>query len=279
MAGTTTERLTVCDIALETLRCGSGQPVVALHGMQTIDPAARFLDLLSRRAEVIAPSHPGFGDSPRPESCETVYDLVHLYLALLDSLPGEKVTLLGFSFGGWLAAEIAAASCHRIARLVLVAPFGIKLGDRETRDITDVFNTHPDEVRRRAWHDPDRFAPDYNAMEDAALIRRARSWDALCLYGWHPYMYNPRLQALAAAYQCADASAVGRFRPHRHARLWPRLRRADPQRPFHHDRQCRSPSGNRTAGCLRRSRARLHRIGDSGNGRMVAVRNPLSLRR
>lgn len=194
MAGTTTERLTVCDIALETLRCGSGQPVVALHGMQTIDPAARFLELLSRRAEVIAPSHPGFGDSPRPETCETVYDLVHLYLALLDSLAHEKVTLLGFSFGGWLAAEIAAASCHRIARLILVSPFGIKLSDRETRDITDVFNTHPDEVRRRAWHDPERFAPDYNAMEDAALIRRARSWDALCLYGWHPYMYNPRLK-------------------------------------------------------------------------------------
>jgi len=194
MTGATTERLTVCGIALETLRCGKGQPVVALHGMQTIDPAARFLESLARRTEVIAPSHPGFGDSPRPEACETVYDLVHLYLALLDSLPAEKVTLIGFSFGGWLAAEIAAASCHRIDRLILVAPFGIKLGDRETRDITDVFNTHPDEVRRREWHDPDRFAPDYNAMEDAALVRRARNWDALCRYGWHPYMYNPRLK-------------------------------------------------------------------------------------
>lgn len=194
MAGPGTERLSVCDIALETLRCGSGRPIVALHGMQTLDPGARFLELLARRAEVIAPSHPGFGDSPRPDGFETVYDLVHLYLALLESLPQEKVTLLGFSFGGWLAAEIAAACSHRIERLVLVAPFGIKLSDRETPDITDVFNTHPDEVRRRTWHDPARFAPDYNAMEDAALIRRARSWDALCLYGWHPYMYNPRLK-------------------------------------------------------------------------------------
>lgn len=194
MTGPSIDRLTVCDIALETLRCGSGRPVVALHGMQTIDPAARFLELLGRRAEVIAPSHPGFGDSPRPESCETVYDLVHLYLGLLESLPHEKVTLLGFSFGGWLAAEIAAASCRRIERLILVAPFGIKLGPPDTPDITDVFNTHPDEVRRRAWHDPERFAPDYNAMEDAALIRRARNWDALCLYGWHPYMFNPRLK-------------------------------------------------------------------------------------
>ena len=188
------DRLTVCGVALETLRCGSGPPIVALHGMQTIDPAARFLALLARQATVIAPSHPGFGDSPRPDSCETIYDLVHLYLALLDSLPYEKVTLLGFSFGGWLAAEIAAASCHRIERLILVAPFGVKLSGPETPDIADVFNTHPDEVRRRAWHDPARFAPDYDAMDDAALIRRSRNWDALCRYGWHPYMFNPRLK-------------------------------------------------------------------------------------
>jgi pimeloyl-ACP methyl ester carboxylesterase len=188
------DRLTVCDIPLETLRRGTGHPILALHGMQTIDPAARFLDLLSPHAEIIAPSHPGFGDSPRPDSCETIYDLVQLYRALLDSLPHDKVTLLGFSFGGWLAAEIAAAGCHRIGRLILVAPFGIKLSGPDTPDITDVFNTHPDEVRRRTWHDPTTFAPDYNAMDDAALIRRARDWDALCRYGWHPYMFNPRLK-------------------------------------------------------------------------------------
>ena len=30
-------------------------------------------------------------------------------------------------------------------------------------------------------------------MTDAELTARARNWDALSLYGWHPYMYNPRL--------------------------------------------------------------------------------------
>jgi len=102
------DRFKVRDIALEVVRRGAGQPILALHGMQPIDPTARFLDLLGRRAEIIAPAHPGFGDSPRPEGFDTVYDLVHLYLDLLESLPQPKVTLLGFSFGGWLAAEIAA---------------------------------------------------------------------------------------------------------------------------------------------------------------------------
>jgi len=189
-----THRLTVRDISLEAVRRGAGRPILALHGMQPIDPAAPWIDLLSRHGEIIAPSHPGFGDSPRPADFDTVYDLVHLYLDVLDSLPHDKVTLLGFSFGGWLAAEIAAAGSHRLGRLILVDPFGIKLSNRETPDILDVFNAHPDTVRAREWHDADRFAPDFNAMTDTALVRYARGRDALCLYGFQPYMYNPQLK-------------------------------------------------------------------------------------
>ena len=186
-------RLTVHGIELEALRRGIGRPILALHGFDTIDPDARFLDLLSAHGEVIAPSSPGFGNSPRPKDFDTVYDLVHLCLGALDVLPGNKVTLLGFSFGGWLAAEVAAACSHRLEKLILVDPLGIKVSDRETPDILDIFNRSPDEVRRRSWHDPDRFAPDYNAMSDEALIVHARNREALCLYGWHPYMYNPQL--------------------------------------------------------------------------------------
>src|SRR5207302_3710502 len=106
-------------------------------------PQAPFLDLLGRDFAIIAPSSPGFGNSPRPADFDTVYDLVHLYLALLDELPYDKVALVGFSFGGWLAAEIAVASQHKIAKLVLVDPVGIKIGGPTTRDILDVFNVNP----------------------------------------------------------------------------------------------------------------------------------------
>jgi pimeloyl-ACP methyl ester carboxylesterase len=188
------ERMPVGDIELEVLRRGTGRPVLLLHGLQNVDPQARFLDLLGRQAEIIAPSHPGFGHSARPDDFDTVYDLVHLYLDVLDHLPYAQVDVVGLSFGGWLAAEIAVKSCHRIDRLVLVDAFGIKISDRETPDILDVFNTSPQEVQRHSWHDPATWAPDYDAMSDEALVRRARNWEALCLYGWHPYMYNPQLQ-------------------------------------------------------------------------------------
>jgi pimeloyl-ACP methyl ester carboxylesterase len=187
------DRLSVRGIELEVLRKGAGHPILLLHGPNTIDPSARFVELLSSRAEIIAPSHPGFGHSPRPADFDTVYDLVHLYLDLLKALPHEKVGPLGCSFGGWLAAEIAAACCHRRDRLILADAFGIKLGDRENRNILDLFNTSPAEVLRHRWHDPVQWTPDFNAMSDDELVVHARNRDALCLYGWQPFMYNPNL--------------------------------------------------------------------------------------
>jgi pimeloyl-ACP methyl ester carboxylesterase len=187
------ERMNVNGIELEVLRRGQGAPVVVLHGMDSISPSAPFLDLLARHVDVIAPSAPGFGNSPRPRDFDTIYDLTRAYLALLDELPYEKVTLLGLSFGGWLAAEVAVASCHRIANLILVDPVGIKIGGPEERDILDVFNMHPDEVRRRSWADPAK-APNYDAMTDEELVIHAKNWEALCLYAWHPYMHNPQLK-------------------------------------------------------------------------------------
>jgi pimeloyl-ACP methyl ester carboxylesterase len=186
------QTLSVHGIETEIVRRGSGRPVLLLHGFQPIDPKARFLDRLAQRAELIAPSHPGFGATPRPPGFETVYDVVTFYCALLDALPYDKLTVIGFSFGGWLASEIAVKSCHRIDRLVLVDTLGIKVNDRETADIVDIFNTHPDTVKRLSWHDPAN-APDFDEMTDEQLAAWHRGWESLCLYGWHPYMHNPRL--------------------------------------------------------------------------------------
>jgi pimeloyl-ACP methyl ester carboxylesterase len=189
-----TNRLTVHGIDLEVLRGGTGDPIVLLHGMSSLTATARLPTLLAAHGTVIAPSCPGFGTSPRPKDFETIYDLTHLLRAILDALPGDRITLAGLSFGGWLAAEVAAQGHPRLARLVLVDPVGIKISDRETADILDIFNRSPADVRHAAWHDPDRFAPDFDALEDAEIVRYARDRDALCLYTWDPYMYNPRLR-------------------------------------------------------------------------------------
>ena len=191
------ERMKINGIDLEILRRGpqrpGGVPLLLLHGMDSVHPQARFLDLLAGHSEIIAPSSPGFGNTARPPDFDTIYDLVHLYLALIEELPHDKIALAGLSFGGWLAAEVAVACSHRVAKLILVDPVGIKLGDRESRDILDVFNLTPAEVRRASWHDPGQ-APDYDRMSDEELVIHARNWESLCLYAWRPFMYNPQLK-------------------------------------------------------------------------------------
>ena len=187
------ERLSINGTALEVLRRGAGQPILLLHGFQNLSANAPFLDRLAQHGEVIAPSHPGFGQSQRPDGFDTVYDLVLLYLGLIDRLGHNNISVVGFSFGGWLAAELAVHGGERIGKLVLVDPLGIKVSGRETPDILDVFNTAPTEVMRRSWHDVCN-APDFDAMPDEGLVLYARNREALCVYGWHPYLHNPQLK-------------------------------------------------------------------------------------
>jgi pimeloyl-ACP methyl ester carboxylesterase len=191
------------NIELEVLRRGSGRTILIVHGVNPVSPTAAFLDMLAEHGEIIAPSHPGFGNSPLPEDFDTMYDLVQLYREVLDRLPG-KVAMIGFSFGGWIAAEVAVGGSAKLDRLVLVDPVGIKLGGREERDIVHFFNTAPSELNRLSWHDPaTRPAGIYGlgwqatideTMRDEVMTVLARNWDALALYAWRPHMYNPQLK-------------------------------------------------------------------------------------
>lgn len=191
------------DIDLEVLRRGAGRPILLLHGINPVSPQAEFVGLLAEHGEVVAPSLPGFGHSPRPADLDTMYDLVNVGLDVLDALPAPA-TLIGLSFGGWLAAELAVSGHPNIARLVLVDPFGIKLAARDERDFPHLFNTNPAELNRRAWHDPTKrpegiYGLGWQAviderMPDEDMVTLARNWDSLCLYAWRPHLYNPQLK-------------------------------------------------------------------------------------
>jgi len=186
--------MAVGGIDVEVLRGGAGKAALLLHGFQPISPKAPFLSELAKHCSYLAPSLPGFGSTKRPTDFETIYDLVRHTLDLIDAAPSDQITLIGFSFGGWLAAEVAVLRPAKLDRLILVDPLGIRISDRETRDILDIYNVHPDVVRDKSFHHPERFAPDFDSMEDAELVTFARNRDSLCLYSWNPLLYNPHLR-------------------------------------------------------------------------------------
>src|SRR3954464_1707243 len=129
----------VADIDLELFESGKGSPVLFLHGCEGFDQRQPFVAPLAAKRRLIAPSHPGFGTSGLPEWLDSVDDIAHVYLELLDVLKLDKVGLIGASVGGWIAAEIATKVPERIGKLVMVGPVGIKVGPPDKLDIPDIF--------------------------------------------------------------------------------------------------------------------------------------------
>jgi pimeloyl-ACP methyl ester carboxylesterase len=187
----TSERLELAGGSIGYLEGGAGDPLLFLHGG---GPAGQWLELhtiLARERRVIAPDHPGFATSDELPQIEGVDDLVYHYLEVMDRLELDRPALVGYSFGGWIAAELAVHSPERIGSLALLSPVGLRIPDHP---ITDVFFLKPDELRAAIYHDTSRMAvpeapPDVDAM--LALYRDAT---ALARFTWAPFMSNPKLE-------------------------------------------------------------------------------------
>ena len=193
MTTETKQTIALQGIELPVIRKGAGPPLLMLHGGDGPVAQFPFADQLAASYQVIQPVHPGFADTPIPEHFDNLQDLIFLYLDLIDSLDLDNAVLLGFSMGGWVAAELAVMNTRRFSKLVLVDSVGIKPGGPFDRDVADVFATEPGEHLRLAWHDPSK-APDLSAMTDEELQTLAADRVAHGLYTWEPYMHNPKLR-------------------------------------------------------------------------------------
>jgi pimeloyl-ACP methyl ester carboxylesterase len=187
--------MTVDGLTIETIERGAGRPLLFLHPGIGIDRNAPVLDRLAAGAHLIAPSHPGFGASDLSPTMSTVDDLSYFYLDLMDQLDLRDTIVVGVSFGAWIAAEIAVKSTARISRLVMANAVGIKVGDRETRDIVDIFALLDPELNKLAYCDPKTGERDYKTMPEAEVVATARNREALARFGWQPYMHDPKLKS------------------------------------------------------------------------------------
>ena len=191
---TMSRHVTVAGVSLEIEERGQGRPLLFLHAGEGLQPQRPWLDTLAGSFRVIAPHHPGFGGSALPDWVGTVDDLAYLYLDLAKHLELDKALLVGSCFGGWVAAEMAVRDTSPFAGLLLAAPLGIKIGGVLDRDIADMHGMPRAEFMKLAWADPTLGAIDHTALPDTELAGIARGREALALFGWKPYMHNPRLR-------------------------------------------------------------------------------------
>jgi pimeloyl-ACP methyl ester carboxylesterase len=155
-------------------RFGDGPPLVLVHGghgswLHWVSN----IDALAIEHSVWVPDLPGFGDSEKlavpDDSSERLQRLVAATVETLDALVGPKtaIDLVGFSFGGLVAAHLAARRGH-VRRVAFIGPAGHGGRRRQQRALIDWRLPDREAARRALEHNLSAFmlhnAPHPNAL-------------------------------------------------------------------------------------------------------------------
>src|SRR5262249_5920108 len=124
MADNTTEWAAVGDTQLFLLRGGQGQPCLVLHGIEGHEGWRALHDGLAEHSTVLAPSHPGYGQTEAPSWIPSIWHQALFYSWYLQANALHQVNVIGLGLGGWIAAYLALVEPQRLAHLILVDAFG-----------------------------------------------------------------------------------------------------------------------------------------------------------
>ena len=120
MDQSSTTRIRANGALLNVQRGGAGRPLLFLNGTNSaIITSEPLLARLRRCSRLIALDHRGMGESSSPEGDWTMADYANDALAVMDTLGLTTFDVLGVSFGGMVAQELAVRSPERVQRLVL----------------------------------------------------------------------------------------------------------------------------------------------------------------
>ena len=187
----------VAGTELQIIKGGAGELLLILHDEIGHHSWLRFHESLAQQSTIHIPSHPGFGKTPALDWIMNVRDMAGWYLQALDELGLDRVNVIGFSLGGWLAAEMATMCPHQFKKLVLVGPTGIK---PPVGEIYDMFLEVAKEFITAGFLDPannpefEQVCPVEPSAEQVEAWEVAR--EEACRLGWRPYMYYPALPQL-----------------------------------------------------------------------------------
>ena len=178
---------------MQVLKGGSGEPLLVLHDEMGQPGWVQLHEELAKNYTVYSPSLPGFGVTPRLDWVMNVRDIATWTLWAMEDMGLSNPNVLGFSLGGWIAAEMATQSPSAFRKMALAAPAGIL---PPTGEILDMFLLVSKEFITAGFHDPDtedfqRVCPDEVSPEQVDLWETAR--EEACRLTWRPYMHDRSL--------------------------------------------------------------------------------------
>ncbi|TAM84951.1 MAG: alpha/beta fold hydrolase [Jatrophihabitans sp.] len=107
--------------AVHYVEQGEGPTLLCLHGIGSSSGSfARQLDGLADAHRVVAWDAPGYGKSADPEMAPGLPGYADAVVGLIATLGGERVHLLGVSWGGVLACQVALDHPELLRSLILV---------------------------------------------------------------------------------------------------------------------------------------------------------------
>jgi pimeloyl-ACP methyl ester carboxylesterase len=179
------------------IRGGTGKPLLILHDELGYSGWLSWNERLAEECALVIPLQPGFGRTRQIDWIRSYRDLAGLYSQIIREVGAAPIDVIGFSAGGFIAAEMAAADPRIFSRMILVAPMGIKPVDGEIMDIfavtvrnhllatvADAANT-PEFTKIYGGHmTPEQFEAFEDARSETARL------------GWEPFMHNPSLPYL-----------------------------------------------------------------------------------
>lgn len=217
-------RVQVGDLEVAYRRHGTGEPVVFLHGAGSTRMWLPFYERLSQSVDLIAPEHPGFGDTEFPDWLDGFDDVVLHYRDFFDALALDRLHLVGFSLGGWIAAELAIFYPERLKSLTLITPAGLHVPEAP---MADLFAMPPEQIPALLFNDDvaayTDFLPDPHSLDD--IVHAYGEMGTFARLTWSP-RFDPKFERRLPKIR-VPTLVVGaeddRIIPNAHADRWAKI--------------------------------------------------------
>jgi len=183
---------------LRVIKGGTGNPLLILHDELGFPGWLRWNSEVAKTRTLLIPLHPGYGATERAEWIMNIRDMAGFYARYLKEQKLAPIDVIGFSLGGWIAAEMAANNPSQFRKMVLVAPEGIRPPEGQGY-IMDFFQVMAPQHFLATLNNPTE-VPELKQMyggqgpEAFELWEDARAQTARI--AWQPFLFNPGLPHL-----------------------------------------------------------------------------------